>query len=102
MPGLYTITTLGNGTCRALAGAALTALLFLSGCGGNDYPPVPESQRQIPADYNYLIGPGDVLEIFVWGNIELSSQAVVRPDGKVTTRLVDPLENALLEIIPEG
>jgi polysaccharide export outer membrane protein len=80
----------GPARAIALTAAAFSACLMV-GCGGNDYPPVPDSQRQLPADYNYLIGPGDVMEIFVWGNEELSSQTVVRPDGKVTTRLVDDL-----------
>ncbi|MFV0277593.1 MAG: XrtA/PEP-CTERM system exopolysaccharide export protein, partial [Parahaliea sp.] len=35
--------------------------------------------------------PGDSLEVFVWGNEELSSQDIVRPDGKFTTRLVEDL-----------
>ncbi len=91
MAGMHSMITLENGLGRAVAGAVVTALLFLAGCGGNSYPPVPENQRQLPADYSYLIGPGDVLEIFVWGNVELTSQAVVRPDGKVSTRLVDDL-----------
>jgi polysaccharide export outer membrane protein len=42
-------------------------------------------------DYEYLVGPGDGMEIFVWGNEELSTGAVVRPDGKMTTRLVEDL-----------
>jgi polysaccharide export outer membrane protein len=45
-------------------------------------------------DYQYLIGPGDRLNIFVWRNPELSAQVVVRPDGKVTTSLVEDLDVA--------
>ncbi len=52
---------------------------------------MPDSQRELEASYNYLIGPGDSVEIFVWGNEELSTIAQVRPDGKLTTRLVDDL-----------
>ena len=43
-------------------------------------------------DYEYVVGPGDSIEIFVWGNEELSTSAIVRPDGKFTTRLVEDLE----------
>jgi len=32
------------------------------------------------------------MEIFVWGNEELTTNGVVRPDGKFTTRLVEDLE----------
>lgn len=37
----------------------------------------------------YLIGPGDVLNVFVWGNSELSVTIPVRPDGRITTPLVE-------------
>lgn len=37
----------------------------------------------------YIIGPGDSVNIFVWGNAELSSTVPVRPDGKITTPLVE-------------
>lgn len=38
---------------------------------------------------NYVIGPGDVLDVFVWQNPDLSQKAVpVRPDGRISTPLV--------------
>jgi polysaccharide export outer membrane protein len=52
-------------------------------------PPAPVSASS--ADYNYLIGPGDTLNIIVWRNPELSMTVPVRPDGKVATPLVDEL-----------
>ncbi|MEM9253849.1 MAG: XrtA/PEP-CTERM system exopolysaccharide export protein [Pseudomonadota bacterium] len=72
----------------------LLALLALvvAGCGGNDYPPVPESQRNVDVDYDYVLGPGDSVTIFVWGNEELTSSGTIRPDGKLTTRLVEDLQ----------
>ncbi|MGH1374006.1 MAG: XrtA/PEP-CTERM system exopolysaccharide export protein [Cellvibrionaceae bacterium] len=42
-------------------------------------------------DYDYVIGAGDNLDIFVWGNSELSASVKVRPDGKITTRLVEDI-----------
>ena len=47
-----------------------------------------------PNDYNYIIGPGDTLNIFVWRNPELSTSTPVRPDGKFSTNLVEDLEAA--------
>lgn len=38
---------------------------------------------------DYRIGPGDVLDIFVWQNPDLSQKAVpVRPDGRISTPLI--------------
>jgi polysaccharide biosynthesis/export protein len=39
----------------------------------------------------YVIGPGDSLEVFVWRNPELSSKIPVRPDGKISTPLVEDM-----------
>jgi len=36
---------------------------------------------------DYIIGPGDTLQVFVWRNPELSVTVPVRPDGKVSTPL---------------
>jgi polysaccharide export outer membrane protein len=43
------------------------------------------------SDYNYIVGPGDNLNIIVWRNPDLSLSVPVRPDGKVSTPLVDEL-----------
>ena len=42
----------------------------------------------------YLIGPGDALSIVVWRNDELSATTPVRPDGKISTPLVDDMQAA--------
>jgi len=44
--------------------------------------------------YKYLIGAGDVLNIFVWRNPEVSGSFVVRPDGMITTSLVEDIKVA--------
>lgn len=67
-------------------------LVLLAACSSNPYPPVPETAKELVVDYNYVVGPGDTMEIFVWGNEELTTQGIVRPDGKFTTRLVEDLE----------
>ena len=42
--------------------------------------------------YQYVIGPGDTLDIFVWGYDDLSVEVPVRPDGKITTRLIEDMQ----------
>ncbi len=50
---------------------------------------LPESSAYEPTDY--LIGPGDQLQIFVWRNADLSSTVIVRPDGRISSPLIDDL-----------
>ncbi|MGB9493935.1 MAG: XrtA/PEP-CTERM system exopolysaccharide export protein [Azonexus sp.] len=54
------------------------------------YPPAPVASAS--ADYNYIIGPGDNLNIVVWRNPELSMNVPVRPDGKISAPLIDDLQ----------
>ena len=42
-------------------------------------------------DYTYIIGAGDSVNIVVWRNPEVSMSVAVRPDGKITTPLIDEL-----------
>ena len=66
----------------------LFAILVLTGCSSS--MEVPQAERSVEADIDYIIGPGDQMEIFVWGNQELTIGDIkVRPDGKITTRLVE-------------
>lgn len=67
--------------------------LLVTGCSSQpDLPEVSSDQGGPQQDYNYVIGPGDTMEIFVWGNEELTTSGIVRPDGKLTTRLVEDLD----------
>ena len=43
---------------------------------------------------DYIIGQGDVLDVFVWRNELLSQQVVVRPDGKISLPLIQDLQAA--------
>lgn len=70
----------------------LLILTLLSGCSSLPHLPEATTRPSITTDvesYQYLIGPGDNLNIFVWRNPEISGSFVVRPDGKVTTSLVE-------------
>ena len=40
---------------------------------------------------SYVIGPGDTVQVFVWRNADLTATVPVRPDGKVSTPLVEDM-----------
>ena len=68
---------------------------FLSGCSSHSTLPSAtlHSSNTININsYKYLIGSGDVLNIFVWRNPEVSGSFVVRPDGMITTSLVEDIK----------
>ena len=72
----------------ALAIATL-GLLSLGGCAtGPNAPPVSAPSGETP---NYIIGPGDVLQVSVWRSPELSISVPVRPDGRISTPLVEDI-----------
>jgi polysaccharide biosynthesis/export protein len=74
---------------RAGCCALLACALALTGCM-HTYPQA-SSQIQQATEAPYLIGPGDTLNINVWRNPELSMTVPVRPDGKLSTPLVEDL-----------
>lgn len=73
--------------------ALLVVMSLLSACGGG--PRVASEPEPDSAITNsYVIGAGDSLEVFVWGNEELSTTVQVRPDGGISTPLVEDLQAA--------
>jgi polysaccharide export outer membrane protein len=75
----------------------LSALMlsFLAGCSSSGSRLLPETLVQNTSDY--LIGPGDQLQIFVWRNPDLSSSVTVRPDGRISSPLIDDLDVSNLQ-----
>jgi polysaccharide export outer membrane protein len=72
---------------RALV-CVFAAVTALAGCGSlHSYPPAPRSAET--PDHRYKIGPLDTLTIVVWRNQDLSRTVTVRPDGRISTPLVE-------------
>lgn len=67
---------------------SVAVLVIASGCASNR-PAAPAEAAS--AEYSYKIGPGDNLNIVVWRNPELSMVVPVRPDGKISSPLIDDL-----------
>jgi polysaccharide export outer membrane protein len=84
----------------ARAGVVLAAAA-MAGCSSTPtYPPAPHL-APAPVDveprisgWNYLLGPGDSVNVFVWRNPEVSGNFPIRPDGKMTMNLIEDIQAA--------
>ncbi len=79
--------------CDAPQSLLAVILLCLAACGSA--PPAPTAAptaAEPPVEYK--IGAGDQLQVFVWNNKELSTTVPVRPDGLISTPLVEDMAAA--------
>lgn len=76
---------------RSLLIAALSlATIGLGGCASSE-PTVVPAPAPAPLTDEYVIGPGDTVQIFVWQHPEVSVTIPVRPDGRISTPLVEDM-----------
>lgn len=69
----------------------LVLAAMLTACAKDPiYPPAP-AKTSSGEEWLYLLGPGDSVNVFVWGNPEVSGSFPIRPDGKMTMNLVEDL-----------
>jgi polysaccharide biosynthesis/export protein len=68
---------------------APVAMMLVAACAPGQTSLPMSSGVGLNANADYLIGPGDQLNIFVWRNPELTVTLPVRPDGKVSMPLVE-------------
>jgi polysaccharide export outer membrane protein len=71
--------------------AALAQAPTAAGATPSAVAPTPAAAAGQPVSGDYLIGPGDQLHVFVFQNEELSVTVPVRPDGKISTPLVEDM-----------
>src|ERR1700752_2385806 len=91
--------TLGPGTAMQRSSALILAgwfavLPFVISCASSptvQLPPTPDQGTAKAVGSDYVIGPGDTLQVFVWRNPELTVTVPVRPDGKISTPLVEDM-----------
>ncbi len=90
--------TLRNGVAisRLVGAAGLILMLILSGCSGGGAATLAaiSAAPQQRDNADYIIGPGDGLQVFVWGHDDLSTTVQVRPDGEISTPLVEDMKAA--------
>ncbi len=74
-----------------VAGVGAMALTGCVGAGNPELPAAAFVASQEQPGEEYIIGPLDQLNIFVWRNPELSTKVQVRPDGRITTPLISDM-----------
>jgi polysaccharide biosynthesis/export protein len=75
--------------------AAMAPVALAADGDGAPAAPAAEAPTLPPgatADPQYVIGPGDDLQVFVWRNPDLSVTVPVKPDGRITTPLVEDMQ----------
>jgi polysaccharide export outer membrane protein len=75
----------------------IVATLVLASCAWTGDSQVERRDRDgkiaiLRLSDDYVIGQGDVIEVFVWLNEQLSREVVVRPDGKISLPLVQDIQ----------
>ncbi len=83
-----------------LLGIAVAVLLPVSGPAGMRLGSVLAQQAPLPADY--LLNPGDSVDITVLGEPDLTRTAVLRPDGKINLPLIGDVAAAGLTPVQLG
>lgn len=89
-PGLLSVIAL----CANVALAADSPVAAPATPASPSVVPSPAAvppKAEVRPGSEYIIGPGDVLQVFVWRNAELSATVPVRPDGKISTPLVEDM-----------
>ena len=74
--------------------ALLVILVVFGACGPTPKPPEYFAKNRFPniCDNPTIIGVGDILDINVWDQKDLHTEATVRPEGTITKALVAHLK----------
>ena len=74
--------------------SVISLIMIITGCTTQstlEQAKLKPSMTNEPEEYRYLVGPYDTLSVFVWGNAEISGSFEVRPDGMISTSLVEDI-----------
>jgi polysaccharide biosynthesis/export protein len=87
---------LAKTTVLVFVGLAATTLSAQTPRTGTVTPAATPASASVgvTAPPDYVIGPDDVLSVFIWRDKDLSSDVLVRPDGKVTLPVINEVQAA--------
>lgn len=89
------MNTIVTGLLRITVASAVAGTILPVAVWAQAAAPTPApSPAAVPAANEYRIGPGDVLQLFVWREAELSRDVTVRTDGKMTVPLLGDVDAA--------
>lgn len=80
--------------CSIIALLAIAMSAPIAPIAAQDAAPSPNRVRGASSSGSYVVGPEDVIEVFVWKEPELSTTVTIRPDGMITLPLAGDLEAA--------
>lgn len=74
----------------------LVVSTVLSGCASRELPPSKMQGVSVDAEGNYVyrLGIGDEVNVFVWGNEDVTGDYLVGPDGRINIALIPPVPAA--------
>lgn len=70
-----------------------TLITLILACALGSTPVLAQqaTSNDAPATPDFVLGPSDVIRVWVWGEEEVTSSAIVRPDGKISMPLAGEL-----------
>lgn len=84
---MFTLQKIKSAATRTVL---VSLALFVSACAAQNQA-ATTAPASLEAAPQYIIGPQDELNVFVWQNPDLSVTVPVRPDGRISTPLVDDM-----------
>ncbi|USG61299.1 polysaccharide export protein [Sneathiella marina] len=84
---MFTLTQIQSAATRTLI---LSLALFFAACSAQNEA-ASTAPVTLSGSAEYIIGPNDELDVFVWQNPDLSVTVPVRPDGRISTPLVNDM-----------
>jgi polysaccharide biosynthesis/export protein len=91
---LFSTLVLGGDERAARSNSSTTTRTQPSKTTEKTADPATRTTRTGQPNSDYRIGPGDVLDVAVWDNEDLSRTVPVRPDGKISLPLLDDVQAA--------